>query len=1302
MTLTAAPLPLNATFVDNGNGTGTFDFNPSYRQSGIVSLTFTVSDGTATDQELVFITINEAGNQNPVLSPIGPRTVQEGTTLNFTVTATDAEGVAPDLSAAPLPANATFVDNNNGTGSFTFTPDFTQAGVYNITFTATDDSSATDIEIVAVTVVESGNQAPVVTDIPDQTIAEGATFATIALDGYVSDADNTDAEMVWTYSGNTALTVSIDVNRVATITIPNVDWYGTETITFTATDPGLLADSDPATFTVTAVNDAPVVTDIPDQTIAEGSTFATIALDDYVSDIDNTDAEMTWTYSGNTALTVSIVARVATITIPSADWNGSEAITFTATDLVLLSDSDPATFTVTAVNDAPVVTDIPDQSIAEGSTFTTITLDNFVSDIDNTDAEMTWTYSGNTSLTVSIVARVATITMPSADWNGSETITFTATDPGLLADSDPATFTVGAANDAPVVTDIPDQTIAEGSTFTTITLDGFVSDIDNTDAEMTWTYSGNTSLTVSIVARVATVTIPSVDWNGAETITFTATDPGLLSDSDPATFTVTAVNDAPVVTDIPDQTIAEGATFATISLDGYVSDVDNTDAEMTWTYSGNTELTVSIVARVATITMPSVDWNGTETITFTATDPGLLSDSDPATFAVSAGNDAPVVSDIPDQTIAEGSTFATINLDSYVSDVDNTDAEMTWTYSGNTALTMSIDINRVATITIPAVDWNGSETVTFTATDPGLLSDSDPATFTVTAVDDAPVVTDVPNQTVAEGSVFATISLDNYVSDIDNTDAEMTWTYSGNTALTVSIVGRAATITIPSLDWNGAETITFTATDPGLLADSDAATFTVTAVADVPILAAIGPRSVFENANLNFLVSATDADNTVPSLSAAPLPTGANFTNHGDGTGTFDWTPNYTQVGVYNVWFVASDGLLADSELVAITVTNTNRRPIANAGPDQSNLPAGQLVQLDGTGSSDPDSEPLTYSWVQVAGLSVTLSGATSATPTFTPVALDTYRFELTVFDGIDYSLPDTVSILVVNGAPPQAVTNFTIQRVSDELHFTWSPVTLDITGLPTTIDRYVVYRGTSAYFTPSVINEIGTTTAATTTFTDNNIGGANVVGDTLIQYFYVLQAVDAWENVSALSNRVGEYDYQILVTPTTDYNLVAVPFTGTGITTADQLISAIGTGTVLTVNRYVASSQSFQSRFAAGFGTNFAVVPGGIYQVNAAAPTIFTVVGNVPAPGSVSYPVITTATTDYNFLMVPFDREADFTVAQNVIDNIPGVLNTLNNFVAVSQSYQSRFAAGFGVNFTVRAGKPYQANAAAAGTFPQ
>ena len=135
-----------------------------------------------------------------------------------------------------------------------------------------------------------------------------------------------------------------------------------------------------------------------------------------------------------------------------------------------------------------------------------------------------------------------------------------------------------------------------------------------------------------------------------------------------------------------------------------------------------------------------------------------------------------MVSGIPDQTIAEGASFATINLDDYVSDVDNTAAEMSWTYSGWTDLTVSIDPNRVATITIPSSEWNGSETITFTATDPGLLSDSDPATFTVTAVNDPPVVVD-DNYSVDEGdtlTVSAPGVLDND-SDPENNPLTAIW-----------------------------------------------------------------------------------------------------------------------------------------------------------------------------------------------------------------------------------------------------------------------------------------------------------------------------------------------------------------------------------------------------------------------------------------------------------------------------------------------------------------------------------------------
>jgi hypothetical protein len=91
---------------------------------------------------------------------------------------------------------------------------------------------------------------------------------------------------------------------------------------------------------------------------------------------------------------------------------------------------------------------------------------------------------------------------------------------------------------------------------------------------------------------------------------------------------------------------------------------------------------------------------------------------------------APVVSDIPGQAITSGESFATINLDSFVTDSDNPLSELGWTYSGNTALTVSINPAHIATITYP-IGWHGSETITFTANDPNLLDDSDSATFTI-------------------------------------------------------------------------------------------------------------------------------------------------------------------------------------------------------------------------------------------------------------------------------------------------------------------------------------------------------------------------------------------------------------------------------------------------------------------------------------------------------------------------------------------------------------------------------------------
>ncbi len=1030
-TYTSSDVPVNIND-DNIFFTSTLNI-PDDRQIVDLNMTLTVS-GFINDLALAL--------ESPAGTATGPashngdaQSEYQNTKLDDEATTHIYEGTSP-YTGTFKPDNALFVfDGLNASGTWTLK-------AFDDTYY--NNNSTIESWNLEVTYLKPVNP-PVVSDIPDQTIEEGQSFTSFDLDDYVTDADNTDDEITWTYSGNQDLIVTIDeVTHVCTISVPNEEWSGSETITFTATDPTLLSDSDSATFTVTPVNDPPVVSDIPDQTIDEGQNFTQITLDDYVSDPDNANSEMTWTYSGNTDLIVTIDEnRVATISTPNPDWNGSETITFTATDPGGLSDSDPATFTVNPVNDPPVVSDIPDQTIDEGQNFTSFDLDDYVSDVDNSDAEINWTYSGNAQLTVSIdpATHVCTVSVPDSEWNGSETITFTATDPGGLSDSDPATFTVNPVNDPPVVSDIPDQTIDEGQSFTQIVLDDYVSDPDNADSEMTWTYSGNTDLIVSIDEnRVATISTPDSNWNGAETITFTATDPGGLSDSDTARFTVNPVNDAPKITSTPDTIAIQDQLYQ------YQVQAEDPDSNETLTYSLLTAPAfLSINAQTGLISgTPTNEDVGMHPVSVQVKDSHNATDQQDYNLTVKNQNDPPVVSDIPDQTIDEGQSFTQIVLDDYVSDPDNADSEISWSYSGNTDLIVSIDENHVATISTPDSNWNGAETITFTATDPGGLSDADTARFTVNPVNDAPqitstpdtiaiqdqlyqyqvqaedpdsnetltysllaapaflsidaqtglisgtptnsdvgthlvsvqvkdshnatdqqdynltvkdqndppVVSDIPDQTIDEGQSFTQIVLDDYVSDPDNADGEMTWSYSGNTDLIVTIdENRVATISTPDSNWNGAETITFTATDPGGLSDSDTARFTVNPVNDAPEISKNLPTlNFFEDDSLFVPFSfwypfVQDAD-TPDSLLQILLGSGENIQSLSQTKGHL-LKANVNWFGSDSLQLKVSDFALSDSALVYITVHPLNDPPQIRAFPDTLTFTKTDTLRLN-------------------------------------------------------------------------------------------------------------------------------------------------------------------------------------------------------------------------------------------------------------------------------------------------------------------------------------------------------------------
>ena len=117
-------------------------------------------------------------------------------------------------------------------------------------------------------------------------------------------------------------------------------------------------------------------------------------------------------------------------------------------------------------------------------------------------------------------------------------------------------------------------------------------------------------------------------------------------------------------------------------------------------------------------------------------------------------------------------------------------------------------------------------------------------------------------------------------------------------------------------------------------------------------------------------------------------------------------------------------------DLPRCAIVTSNATPIADAGPDQQAVP-GDVVQLDGSGSTDADGDLLTYAWSLIskpASSQTVLQDSASVAPRLTPDQSGTYVAELTVNDGVNSSAPATV---VIDVPVPVLEFDFTEQRIA-------------------------------------------------------------------------------------------------------------------------------------------------------------------------------------------------------------------------------------------------------------------------------
>jgi hypothetical protein len=425
----ASNLPLGASF---DPATRTFSWTPAFDQAGAhAGVVFSVSDGGATDSESVTITVNQV-NAPPVLATIGNRSVDENAALSFTLSATDMDGDTLSYTASNLPTGAAF---DAGSATFSWTPDYDQAGAHTaVVFTVTDSGlpNLSDSETITIT-VNNVNRAPVLGPIGDRTVDEASplSFTVAASDG--------DGDALTYSASNLPAGASFDAGTRVFSWTPGYDQAGTfAAVVFTVSD-GNASDAESVTITVNDVNAPPVLATIGDRSVNEADTLSFT-----VSATDHDGNALTFGAS-NLPAGASFDAATRTFSwIPGYDQAGAHTgIVFTVVDDGTPSRSDSETITVTVnnVNRAPVLDPIGDKSTDEG-----VKLSFAVSATDADGDALSFSVSNlPTGATFDPATRIFSWT-PGYDQSGSHPALLFTVDDGTTTDSESLTITV---NDNP-------------------------------------------------------------------------------------------------------------------------------------------------------------------------------------------------------------------------------------------------------------------------------------------------------------------------------------------------------------------------------------------------------------------------------------------------------------------------------------------------------------------------------------------------------------------------------------------------------------------------------------------------------------------------------------------------------------------------------------------------------------------------------------------------------------------------------------------------------------------------------------
>ncbi|MFA0479813.1 tandem-95 repeat protein [Vibrio splendidus] len=463
------------------NGDGSYSFAPNENFNGDVNFSFDVSDGTDTVQANIDVSVTP--ENDPPVAGSTSYTVHEDNSITISneqllANSSDIEGEVAIDSVTYTGSDGVFEDNGDGT--YTFSPNENFNGDVSLAVVVTDEEGATEATTAGITVLEvndppiagstsySVNEDEVITISAEQLLASSSDIeGEVAIDS----VSYTGVDGIFTDNGNGTFSFA-----------PNANFDGDVSLDVIVTDEGGATVATSASIDVLPINDPPVSGDLAYSIDEDGSiTLTQEQLLSQASDVDGDDLTASNLSAGDNATVVDNGDGTFTVT-PDANFNGDIDLSFDISDGTesIVANAD---LTVNPVNDLPTTSDV--YANVDEDNVITITQEQLLAnaaDIEGDDLVASdLTLVGDDATIVDNGDGTFSIT-PSENFNGYIDVAYSISD-GDTPIAANLGLTVDPVNDAPIVSADVAITIEEDGSYT-ITQEEllqFATDIEDDD-----------------------------------------------------------------------------------------------------------------------------------------------------------------------------------------------------------------------------------------------------------------------------------------------------------------------------------------------------------------------------------------------------------------------------------------------------------------------------------------------------------------------------------------------------------------------------------------------------------------------------------------------------------------------------------------------------------------------------------------------------------------------------------------------------------------------------------------------------